>query len=141
MIDLSENTLKIKEFLNSSIHRFQEENNNPNSIGVYCNHRSGWITTNFNINKSIAITKNNCPDFEFVEFDFLELPEWEVEYEADIPEYKLNGVFVKHDHNLGDEHLNQMIFEYLKFIVVELKKNYRFNFLLQILDSDKTEVL
>ena len=87
MVNLTRDTEKIKEFLKSSINRFQEEKDKPNSVGIYCCAWSGWITTNFNVNKNITETENNCPDFEFVEFDFFELPEWQNEYEADKPEY------------------------------------------------------
>lgn len=141
MIDLNKNTQRIKDFLNTSINRFQEENEQPNSIGVYCCPWAGWLTSNFNINRSIAETENNCPDFEFVDFDFLELAKWQDEYETDNPEYKLDGSVIRHNHDLGDESLNEFVFEYLKPIAVELKKKYDFDFLLQMLDSNKAEMI
>lgn len=141
MINLNIYTQEIKDFLTSSIERFQKENERPNSIGVYCCPWSGWLTTNFNINKDITETENNCPDFEVVEFNFLELSKWEEEYESDNPKYKLDGSIRQHNHDLGDESLNQLIFEYLKPIVMELKKKHNFDFLLQMLDSNKVEVV
>lgn len=141
MIDLTKNTQVIEDFLDSSIKRFQEENTKPISIGVYCCPWSGWLTTNFNISKNIAETENNCPDFEYVEFDFLELSKWEDEYETDNPEYKLNGSIIQHDHDSGDENLNQVIFEYLKPIVIGFKKKHDFDFLLQMLGSNKVELI
>lgn len=141
MIDLNKNKQEIIDFLNSSIDRFLKNNEKPNSIGVYCCPWAGWITTNFNISKNIAETENNCPDFEFVEFDFLELSKWEDEYETDTPEYKLDGSIIQHDHNLRDESLNQLIFEYLKPIVIEFKMKHDFDFLLQMLDSNKVEII
>ena len=139
MIDLNKNIQVIENFLDSSIKRFQKENKRPNSIGIYCSPWSGWLTTNFNISKYIAETENNCPDFEYVEFDFLELSKWDDEYETDNPEYKLNGSIIHHDS--GDESLNHLIFEYLKPIVLGIKKKHDFDFLLQMLDSNEAEVI
>ena len=141
MVDLNKKTKDIKEFFNSSINRFQEENRRPSAIGIYCCPWSGWITINFNITKKIVDTENNCPDFEFVEFDFMELAEWKSEYETDNPKYKLDGLTIQHNHDLGDENLNELIFDYLKPIVIELKNNYDSDFLLQMLDSGKVEVI
>ena len=141
MIELNNNTQEIKDFINSSIIRFLKENEKPNSIGIYCCPWSGWLTTNFNISRNISETENNCPDFEFVEFDFLELSNWEDEYESDNPEYKLDGTIIQHDHDSGDEGLNQLIFEYLKPIMIESKKKYDFDFLLQMLGSNYVEVI
>lgn len=141
MVDLNKKTKDIKEFFNSSINRFQEENRRPSAIGVYCCPWSGWITINFNITKKIVDTENNCPDFEFVEFGFMELAEWKSEYETDNPKYKLDDLTIQHNHDLGDENLNELIFDYLKPIVVELKNNYDSDFLLQMLDSGRVEVI
>ena len=139
MIDLNKNIVEIKEFLNSSIDRFQSENKKPNSIGIYCCPWSGWISINFNVNKKLTETEKNCPDFEYVEFDLLEMSEWENEYETDNPEFKINGSIKTHNHDLGDENFNQLIFDYLKPIVIELKENYQSDFLLQMLDSNLAE--
>jgi len=141
MVGLNKDTEKIKTFLTSSITRFQAENEEPTSVGIYCCPWSGWMTTNFNITKKIEDTKNNCPDFDFVEFDFMELVAWENEYETDHPTFKLNGSIIIHNHNLGDENLNQLIFEYLKPILIALKNNHNTNFLLQLLDSTIAEML
>jgi len=139
MIDLNENTENIKKFLSTSINRFQSENEKPNSIGIYCCPWSGWITTNFNVNTKLTETENNCPDFDYVEYDFMEIPEWQEEYENDKPEFKVNGSIINHNHDLGDENINELIFEYLKPIVSELKNNYNSDFLLQMLDSRMVE--
>ncbi len=141
MVDLNKKTEEIKAFLNSSIIRFQAENEEPNSIGIYCCPWSGWISINFNVNKKLPDTENNCSDFDFVEFDLMEISEWENEYETDNPEFKLNDSIKTHNHDLGDENLNQFIFEYLKPIVTELKGNSNSDFLLQMLDSNLAEVI
>ncbi|EMQ94991.1 hypothetical protein D778_00176 [Xanthomarina gelatinilytica] len=139
MIDLNKHTAEIKKFLNTSIERFQTENGKPNSIGIYSCSWAGWISINFNVNKSLTETANNCPDFEYVEFDLLEIPELQDEYETDNPEFKINDSIKTHDHELGDENFNQLIFEYLKPIVKEIKGNFESDFLLQMLDSNLAE--
>lgn len=139
MIDLNKNTAVINEFVSSSIERFRSEKGNPNSIGIYCCPWSGWLSTNFNIDKTLTEADNNCPDFEHVEFDLLDIPELQDEYESDNPEFKVGDTIKIHDHDSGDENFNSMIFDYLRPIVVELKDNYDFDFLLQMLDSNLAE--
>lgn len=141
MIDLNHSDKRIKEFINNSILKFKEEHKEPNSIGVYCCPWSGWLTTNYNLTKTIEETDNNCPDFEYVEFDFLDLKDWEMEYEKDKPEFKLNKKIKVHDHELGDEKFNQLIFNYLKPILLEINEKIRITFLLQMLDSSSFEIL
>ena len=139
MVDLNKNASEIKKFLNTSIERFQTENDEPNSIGIYACPWAGWISINFNVNKTLTETENNCPDFEYVQFDFLEIPELQEEYETDNPEFGINDSIKTHNHELGDENFNQLIFEYLKPIVKEIKENFESDFLLQMLDSNLVE--
>ena len=139
MINLNNNTVGIMEFVSSSIERFRSDKGNPNSIGIYCCPWSGWISVNFNIEKTLTETYNNCPDFEYVEFDLLDIPEWQDEYESDNPEFKIGEAIKVHDIDLGDENFNNLIFYYLRPITVELKDNYEFDFLLQMLDSNLAE--
>ncbi|MEM6265063.1 MAG: hypothetical protein AAGI38_21315, partial [Bacteroidota bacterium] len=89
----------------------------------------------------LSETENNCPDFEFVEYDFLELSKWAEEYETPNPQFKLGESIIRHNHESGNENLNEMIFEYLKPVVVEIKKQHSFYILLQLLDSDNIEVI
>jgi hypothetical protein len=141
MINLNKNIKQIEEFIQNSIEGFQMENGNPNSIGIYCCPWAGWLTTNFNLDKTLKETENNCPDFQFVEFDFLELPEWQEEYENDNPEFEINSQKVEHNHDFGDEKLNELIFSYLKPIISRLKDNNNSDFLIQMLDSNFTELV
>lgn len=140
MLNLNTNKKSIEDFIQTSIDRFVKENQLPNSVGIYCCPWAGWLSTNFNAKRTIKEVENNCPDFEYVQFGCLALPKWEEEYETDNPQYKLGDSIIQHDHDSGDESLNQLIFEYLKPIVIELKLKYDFDFLLQMLDSDKVEV-
>ena len=141
MINIDKNIKQIEEFIQNSIEKFKMENGNPNSIGIYCCPWAGWITTNFNLEKTLDETQNNCPDFQFVEFDFLELPEWQEEYENTNPQFEINGQKIEHDHDLGDEQLNDIIFNYLKPIVRDLKNQNDSIFLLQMLDSSFDQVV
>lgn len=139
MINLDNYTESIKSFLLKAINRFKIENKEYNSIGIYCCPWAGWITINFNINKTLNDTKNNCPDFDFVEYDFLDLSEWQNEYETYKPEFKINDSMNYHNHDLGDENLNQLIFSYLKPLAIELKQTHQTEILLQMLDSSFIE--
>ena len=141
MIDLDENKKGITEFINNSISRFQTEYGLPTSIGIYCCPWSGWITTNFNIKTKLTETENNCPDFDFVEYDYMEIPEWEDEYESENPEFKTSGLVKRVNHYLGDEVFNKIIFDYLKPIVAEIKEQKDSIFLIQMLDSNFEIVL
>ncbi|KAF2509152.1 hypothetical protein E0W73_19085 [Flavobacterium foetidum] len=141
MINIDKNTKQIEEFIQNSIERFKIENGNPNSIGIYCCPWAGWLTTNFNLDKTLNEAENNCPDFQFVEFDFLEFPEWQEEYESDHPKFEINGDIIEHNHDFGDEKLNELIFNYLKPIALKIKDKNNSNVLLQMLDSNFIELI
>lgn len=98
------------------------------------------MTTNFNLDRTLKQTENNCPNFQFVEFDLLELAAWQEEYENDNPEFKINGATIKHNHDFGVEKLNELIFSYLKPIVKRLQDKNQSIFVLQMLDSSFVEV-
>ncbi len=55
---------------------------------------------NFNQNKFLKDTEYNCPDFDYVEFDYLELSDWPFEYEKEQPEFILNNEVKIHNHIL-----------------------------------------
>ena len=140
MINLEDYTVTIEEFVKTSIDKFLAEQDKINSIGVYCCPWSGWISMCFNVENTIENTHTNCPDFEFVEFDFLELVGWQEEYESDSATFvfktkKLLG------HDGGDEALNELVFGFLKPIVLKVKEDYSYEFLLQFLDSKFVEVV
>jgi len=141
MVDLNNYRKTLKEFFEMSLQKFKIEHGIPIAIGIYCCPWSGWLTTNYNLTKKIEETEKNCPDFEYVEFDFLDLKDWEMEYEKDKPEFKLNNEIKIHDHELGDEIFNQLIFNYLKPIIIEFKEKSKFISLLQMLDSSSLEII
>src|ERR1700741_1136861 len=122
MINLDKSIKLIEEFIQNSIDKFIIAHGKPNSIGIYCCPWAGWLTTNFNLDKTLNETKNNCPNFQFVEFDLFELPEWEQEYENEIWKFETSGQTIEHNHDFGNEKLNEVIFNYLKPIITPLKE-------------------
>ena len=141
MTNLDSLKIEIKDFIQNSIDRFIKENGKPNSIGIYCNPSSGWLTTNFNNEKSLKDAGNNCPDFDYVEFDLHEIPQLEEEYENESPNFEIEEKKIIHEHDLGDEHLNTIFFNYLKPILKDIKIKNSFEFLLQMLDSKNVEII
>lgn len=139
MIDLNRHKTTIADFLNTSIKRFHREYNKPKSIGVYCCTSSGWISLNYNVNISISEADKDCLNFEYVEFDISNIPGLQDEYEKNTPQLKINNSIIAHDHSLGDERLNLLVFGYLKEIILEIKPNWGMDFLLQMLDSNLVE--
>lgn len=139
MVILKNNLNQIENFIQNSIQKFQLENGKPSSIGIYCCPWAGWLTINYNISKSIDETYMNCPDFEVVEFSYVEFPEWQEEYENDLPKFELGEKIFECNQDFGDEELNQLFFNYLKPIVSKIKENINSEFLLQMLDSSFSE--
>ncbi|RYX82638.1 hypothetical protein EON73_04205 [bacterium] len=141
MVILDDYLSQIDNFILTSIEKFTSENKPPSSIGIYCCPWAGWLTTNFNTSKTLEETENNCPDFEFVEFDFLELGKWQEEYEKDLPTFKISETVTNHNHNLGDEKLNELVFKFLETIATKIKLKFQQEILLQMLDSNCIKVL
>ena len=140
MVILDNYQNQIENFILTSVDKFKSENGQPSSIGIYCCPWAGWVTTNFNLKKTIEETKNNCPDFEFVEFDFLELTKWQEEYETELPTYKISEIVIKHNHDSGDEKLNELFFDFFGPISINLKRLIQAEILLRMLDSKYAKV-
>jgi hypothetical protein len=136
MIELNDYNYSITTFLISSLEKFNPENNQRITLGIYCCPWSGWITTNFNLTKTLEGDELNCPDFEFVEFDLLEINEWQNEYENESPRFENLGVAYDYSHEDGDEKLNEIIFLFLEKIAIEIKNTYKQEVFLQMLDSN-----
>jgi len=141
MVVLDDYKSKIDEFIVEAVEKFKTLHGNPNSVGIYCCPWSGWLTINFNLKKSLQETNNNCPDFEFVEFDVLDFPEWQDEYESNAPKYQAGASITKFNHEEGDEDLNKIFFAYLLPIVTETNIRIKHKILLQFLDSNYLKVL
>ena len=141
MTNLDTLETKIEEFIQNSIRNFKTENNSPSSIGIYCCPWAGWLTVNFNINKTISDTSNNCPDFEFVAFDFLELPELSDENEKETSIFLLKNKDITINKDLGDEGLNEVLFEFLNPIATRIKNKNNLETLIQMLDSTFVEMI
>jgi hypothetical protein len=141
MLELEPYKIQITEFITDSINRFIAENGPPSSIGIYCCPWAGWLTINFNKSKTLTQTKNNCPDFEFVEFDLLDFPEWQEEYELESPTYKIDAQVIVHQHDLGDAKLNELFFHFLEPLAAKIKQQRKEDILLQMLDSNFVKVI
>jgi len=135
MIILEDEQEKIIDFITDSIETFKIQKGKFNSIGIYCCPWAGWISTSFNIVKSIPDTSYNCPDFEIVEFKLLELEKWSEEYEKETPTYIFEGKTTVFNFDLGDEAINEVFFKFLSSTILNLKKDIKVNVLLQMLDS------
>lgn len=136
MIDIDRYRAPIKQFITTSILKFTSTHKEPTSIGIYCCPWAGWLTTNYNIEKTLEETQDNCPDFEFVAFDHMELHDWQDEYENDFPVFIISGKNIEHNHDLGDEKLNELFFSFLEPIIIDLKLKFKTPFFLQMLDSN-----
>jgi hypothetical protein len=141
MVIVEKSLIYIRGFIENSIEQFITTHGHPSIVGIYCCPWSGWLTINFNKEKSLEESHHNCPDFQYVEFDTLPLPDWQTEYEKDKPEFEINGRIVQHHHQLGDENLNELIYIHLKPLVNTIKDKYQCLLLLQMLDSRFVEVI
>lgn len=138
MIDLKQNIAPIQNFILKEITKFKIEHGTPKSIGIYSCPNYGWVSLNFNVNKTVTETFNNCPDFDYVEFSFIEFESWEEEYE------KENPIIINHlgdkeklSYLLGDEAFKKPFFEMLVFAVSKIEtKISPIEILIQILDSN-----
>ncbi len=138
MINLDTILNRIECEIENSILKFIEENGIPKTLGIYCCPWSGWLTTNFNLSED----EQNCPDFEFADFNFIELPELEEEYQNDNPVFKIGDNLINLDiEALGDEAINEFIFNSLKPIATKIKENKRLEVVLQMLDSQYVEMI
>lgn len=127
---------QIEDFILSSFEKFKLENGLPSSVGIYCCPWAGWLTVNFNINQSTGNSEWNCPDFEFVEFEVLNLGKWQEEYESEEPTFKVQDAITYHNHDSGDEKLNEFFSGLLQPIARVVKDKTQVNVLLQFLDSN-----
>jgi hypothetical protein len=141
MVAIDDSKSEIISFLEGTLERFLGKFGLPNSVGVYCCPWAGWISLNFNLTKQLESTKNNCPDFEFVEYALLDMSIWAQEYQKDYPEFTLGGTNPFDRLDLDDEPINGVIFDFLKEIIIHMKPTLRFPILLQMLDSLYAEVL
>jgi hypothetical protein len=144
MIKIQDFSAKIKTELNTIIKNYNSEHKELNSIGIYSCPSSGWISLCFNKNKTIDDCGNNCPDFEFVEYGIIQIPEWEEEYNLEKIEIKENAfkTFRPNIEEEGDDAYNQIFFEYLKKIAKEeLYSKYKNKILVQMLDSQYCEII
>lgn len=138
MIDLNTYNDVIRDFIAKGISDFKSKEGEPSQIGIYCSPWIGWITINFNLS---VVDSKSAPDFDFVEYDMIDFEDWLQEYEAKEANYMLDGELFEHNSDLGDEHLNEFFFKFLKPIVKDLQVRYKIPFLLQFLGSAQRELI
>lgn len=143
MVDLRVDYNEVRNFLNEGIERFVNLKGESKAIGIYSNPNNGWVSLNFNLTKTIEDCYENCPDFEFVEFDLFESISWESEYENEFPQViDFNGKKVAFDDFFGDEQFKVPFHNLLIEIAKDLRIKYeKTSFLVQMLDSNLAEVL
>ena len=83
MVDLRDDTEKSEKFIITGLEKFSKEVQKPVMMGIYCCPRASWMSLNFRITHSLDGRSYYCPDFEFVEYDFMEFKNWEEEYNRD----------------------------------------------------------
>jgi len=136
MIILEDEQDLITNFITDSIEDFKTQKGKFNSVGIYCCSWAGWLSLSFNIVNTISDTSFNCPDFEIVEFNLLELGKWSKEYEKEAPTYIFEGKTTVFNFDLGDEAINEVFFKFLSSIILNLKNDIQVDVLLQMLDSE-----
>jgi hypothetical protein len=143
VVNLNDTTAEVQKFILDGIEKFRQQEGTPDSIGIYGCPWSGWISLNFNINKTLESTFNNCPDFEFVEFDLLEIESWSMEYGSSSPIFvDQSGNTYTHSHDNGDDALNEIFFRYLEELIRNMKSEINISkILLQMLDSSYSKVV
>ncbi|MBP6387261.1 MAG: hypothetical protein KA327_11635 [Pseudarcicella sp.] len=136
MTHLDNILIRINSEIEKSIQKFVEENGIPKTLGIYCCPWAGWLTTNFNLSKD----EQNCPDFEFVEFDLIELPEIEEEHQNEKPIFKIGEILTTLNTNdFGDEAINEFIFNSLKSSAIKINEIKNIEVVVQMLDSQYAE--
>lgn len=136
MVVLDNYKEKISDFIFESVDKFTVQHGDPSSVGIYCCPWSGWVSVNFNRSKSFEETNQNCPDFEYVEYELLDFPEWEDEYNGDKPMYQTGDKIIQVSHEEGGEELNRIFFSFLFPIIAGVKTRINKKVLLQFLDSN-----
>ncbi|MGD1895290.1 MAG: hypothetical protein ACFB15_32445 [Cyclobacteriaceae bacterium] len=140
MVDLEEYRSEIEHFLIDGISKFRREVGEPNLIGVYCCPWSGWISLNFNVKKKLSETKENCPDFEYVEFNMIDFESWADEYESEQPVWRYRNSIYQDNLDEGDAGLNRLFFIFMKELIQKMNTGGAAPIiLLQLLDSEFTE--
>ena len=141
MVDLKGDSENIKQFIIAGLERFSKEVQKPVMIGIYCCPWSGWIMLNFNISYRLNEESYYCLEFEFVEYEMLELKHWEEEYQTGEGIWTDDNLKVyRTNHDEGDEGLNKFFFNYLKELIANLNEKHKLpSTQLQFLDSNCRE--
>jgi hypothetical protein len=116
MLILKSSLPKIEKFLSEGTSAFLHEfpNLTPTCVALYSSPANGWVSLCVDITQILAAPLTNCPDFSYVEFRLLELPDWAAEYQLDHPfVQRHDGVLKQHSHDDGDDAFNEAFFHTL----------------------------
>jgi len=125
---------QIQNFISNSVSDAENKFDGINSLGIYISPLNGWISICINYSTKIEETTFNCPDFDMVEFQLLDLPEWSEEGEKEQPifSYENNEL----NWNGEEETLNKFIFNYfVGLIIPSIIADFKKPLLVQMLDS------
>ena len=128
MITLKNFKPRIVAFIDAGLARFTSEHptENPTTIGIYSCPWSGWVSLCINVGDTDDTHKRNCPDFKFVGYAIVQLPEWEEEYFSDAQEVQVSeSHIVSPSADEGDEGYNKPFFDFLTEIAKEYFKDGR----------------
>lgn len=143
----------MEQFINKSVEEFRANVGEPKWVGVYCCPRSGWVMVCFDTRSCIDETRLNLPDFEYVDYSFMEFHIWNQENERlgellynDIDNGLQDAVYdLLTDHTgktitvtgeFGDDDFEEPFFRMLRTVILKVKCGIgKYNFVVQLLDS------
>ena len=112
-INLKQAASPLEKALTAGIERFIAAHDRPRAVGVYAHPVGGWVSLNFNTQGNVADSGANCPDFDYVEYELLDFPNWQIAYGQEPLKLTTYRGKTKTLKNYGDEQFNEPFFELL----------------------------
>jgi hypothetical protein len=128
MITLKDYEPQIIGMMDTALPRFAAEHPSIRltAIGLYCCPWTGTLLLSLNSRDSATKPPENCPDFEYVEYEQLSFEAWQEDYESDAPKVKVSSWrTITHNHSKGDEAFNKPFFKFLVGIAEEYFRDGR----------------
>jgi hypothetical protein len=124
MLTLEDHESRVIAFLDSGLARFVSEKPSvvATTIALYSCPQTGWVSLCLNTGDTPETHADNCPDFTFVEYALLEVPEWQEEYESENPEVEIASggrTVLIHLEEEGDDAYNKPLFDFLLRVTKE----------------------
>ena len=135
-INLKQAVAPLEEALRAGIERFITMHGRPRAVGIYAYPIGGWVSLNFNSQGDVADSGANCPDFECVEEELVEFPDWQSAYGQYPLKLTTHLGKTRTWKTYGDEQFSEPFFELLVDVARRLRTDYmEVEFLVQLLDS------